>query len=446
MNQLCLSPLRRFPGPKLCSISRLPFSWYTATGRKAAWVHRLHLKYGDAVRIAPDEISWTNPEAWSDIYGHPSAQQSGTLKDPRFYGEAANGAQDIIRANFTDHSRFRRGFSHAFSERTMASYEPLLRTQVERLVEGVRSSLAADARRPIDLTQAFDLTTFDVMNEFCFGKPLYMHEKTENHEWMKSLHACAKAVGLFRIARYSPWASMLLPFFVPLSLVRKYRASFRLCAENVNIKMGSLTGDDKNRRDLWSRLVDLPENAQFSREELHANSVIMMLAGAETTATLLTGLVYYLLTCEGPLDKLLTEIRGAFHSASDINFRALSQLPYLQACIDEGLRLFPPVPVGNARLVPPEGRVICGSLIPAKVHILQRNPQEDANLARVDSRLRLWRCCLVEPTEFQPARRVHPRTLAAPSGFRRGSAVGLSAIQLGAQELCGEEVSCHMPR
>lgn len=29
----------------------------------------LHLQYGDVVRIAPDELSYTNKEAWPTIYG-----------------------------------------------------------------------------------------------------------------------------------------------------------------------------------------------------------------------------------------------------------------------------------------------------------------------------------------------------------------------------------------
>ena len=44
----------------------------------------LHEKYGEIIRLAPDEISFANEQAWNDIYtsrrGHKRA-----LRDPVFY-------------------------------------------------------------------------------------------------------------------------------------------------------------------------------------------------------------------------------------------------------------------------------------------------------------------------------------------------------------------------
>lgn len=50
------------------------------------------------------------------------------------------------------------------------------------------------------------------------------------------------------------------------------------------------------------------------------------------------------------------------------NFEAL-QLPYLQACIKEGLRIFPPVTALRERLVPADGDTICGLSVPGGVNI-----------------------------------------------------------------------------
>jgi len=57
------SPLRKYPGPVLASVSRLwkvasTFSGHTHTDHIA-----LHRKYGRLVRIAPDEVSIASPEA-----------------------------------------------------------------------------------------------------------------------------------------------------------------------------------------------------------------------------------------------------------------------------------------------------------------------------------------------------------------------------------------------
>ena len=33
-------------------------------------MHQLHLKYGPILRLMPNELSFIDPEAWRDIYGH----------------------------------------------------------------------------------------------------------------------------------------------------------------------------------------------------------------------------------------------------------------------------------------------------------------------------------------------------------------------------------------
>jgi cytochrome P450 len=45
----------------------------------------------------------------------------------------------------------------------------------------------------------------------------------------------------------------------------------------------------------------------------------------------------------------------------------LGSLPYMNACIEEGLRIFPPVPISLLRTVPKEGSLIDGNMIPGGV-------------------------------------------------------------------------------
>jgi cytochrome P450 len=47
----------------------------------------------------------------------------------------------------------------------------------------------------------------------------------------------------------------------------------------------------------------------------------------------------------------------------------LVNMKYLQACLDEGLRIFPPVPVTLPRIVPSGGDVVCGKLVPEGVSV-----------------------------------------------------------------------------
>jgi cytochrome P450 len=62
--------------------------------------------------------------------------------------------------------------------------------------------------------------------------------------------------------------------------------------------------------------------------------------------------------------KLASEIRNTFKSASDINFVSLQALPYMNACLEEGMRIFPSIPTGLTRTVPKSGDTIAGQWIP----------------------------------------------------------------------------------
>lgn len=59
---------------------------------------------------------------------------------------------------------------------------------------------------------------------------------------------------------------------------------------------------------------------------------------------------------------LQEEVDAFFQENPDPDSNALSKLKYLQACIDEALRVLPTVPSGVQRLTPPEGLKITEDL------------------------------------------------------------------------------------
>src|SRR6266699_4064628 len=102
-------------------------------------------------------------------------------------------------------------------------------------------------------------------------------------------------------------------------------------------------------------------------DELQANCSTLIIGGSETTATLLAGATFFLLTNPAALKRLTEEIRSSFGSEREIDFASVGNLPYLLACLEEALRLYPPVPTGLPRLVPKGGANVCGEYIPENV-------------------------------------------------------------------------------
>lgn len=86
----------------------------------------------------------------------------------------------------------------------------------------------------------------------------------------------------------------------------------------------------------------------FSQQCLESFATENIGAGSDTVSTGLQSFVYHLLRLPGGWERIRDEIRSAQKQGrcqdEIISYADAAQLPYLQACIKEGLRVFAPVP------------------------------------------------------------------------------------------------------
>lgn len=94
------------------------------------WLHNIHQKYGDVVRVKPNECSFISAEtAWQDIYGFRTGRNKGGetyQKDLNWYPPAVDGKRSMLSADDANHSRMRKNLSHAFSDRELRGQEPIV--------------------------------------------------------------------------------------------------------------------------------------------------------------------------------------------------------------------------------------------------------------------------------------------------------------------------------
>lgn len=125
-------------------------------------VKLLHDKYGPVVRIAPNELSFIESQAWKDIYGHHGSYEMP--KDPNFYRLQGKYQPDtIISADREHHSVLRRQLAHGFSERSMQAQEPIIREYVDLLICRLEEH-CKDGRAPLEMTAWFNFVTFDIVS------------------------------------------------------------------------------------------------------------------------------------------------------------------------------------------------------------------------------------------------------------------------------------------
>lgn len=105
----------------------------------------------------------------------------------------------------------------------------------------------------------------------------------------------------------------------------------------------------------------------MTEKEIISTFAVLLLAGSETTATLLSAVTFYLLKNPPTMQKLKTEIRTSFVNENEITQISVNKLKYQLAVLDEALRIHAPTPGGFPRIVPEAGREIDGQWVPGGV-------------------------------------------------------------------------------
>lgn len=357
-------PLAKFPGPKFASISAIPLARALVGGRLAHWTREQHDKYGEIIRTAPNALSFTGENAWKDIYGHRQGHKQFIKAQVL---RPVNGVHSILSTpSDPDHSRIRRLLAHAFSDKALHEQEPLIQSYVDTLISRLREQPG-----PVDVVKWFNYTTFDIIADLSFGEPFWCLRDTKYHPWVSSTFGGIQAGVKMSAARWFPPFQRVIELLIPPSMKAIRRKNFDYTCEKVTRRLELGPGD---RPDFLSYILRYNDEKGMSRGEIDSTQTVLFGAGSETTATLLSGLTYYLLQNPRIMHRLNDEIRNTFKSQEDITILSVSKLPYLLAVLEETLRRYPPAPDAFSRLVPPDGDTVCGHWIPGGVSIPASHP------------------------------------------------------------------------
>ncbi|KAF2210335.1 hypothetical protein CERZMDRAFT_113284 [Cercospora zeae-maydis SCOH1-5] len=388
-----LGPLSKFPGPRLRALSPLPDTLAICSGKEAEAATQLHAKYGPVVRVAPNKLSFAGEKSWKEIYGFRKPGEAPILKDRVWYMTPFNGVASVIsESDPAAHARQRKLLSHSFADRTLKELEPLL----QQWVTLFRSKLEERTHKgeKVDMVKWYNWTTFDIMGDLSFNEDLGMLETGEYSDWVKAVFRNVKGGAFIRAVKKLHWLLNLLAdeFLVKNEKIQKQAAlHWNYSKQRVDRRLAKRP----ERTDLWTKFIEKQgrEGVSLSMEEHYSNAAVFMLAGTETTATALSGTTYYLLRNPTYMNRLVQEIRAAHNSRDDITMESLQHLRYLQAVLQEGLRMYPPVPIALPRVIPKGGATLEGRLVP-----------EDTVVGVSQMALHRSAALFHNPDEFRPER------------------------------------------
>jgi len=386
-------PLSKFPGSKRAIVSDIFYARTVISGHSHTTMEAMHNKYGEVIRWAPNELSFSCADAWKDIYG-PRKSGNVFVKDPKFYP-----TDDTIRAKHivntsdpVEHANIRKMMSRAFSAKALLEQEDIVIQYADMLMTAI---LEESRKGPIDLTTFYNWVTFDILGELAFGEAFGSMRARKTDDWIAII---------LKMIKWNAWDSAFhrLPLLQPLM---KYVVPKDLAE-------GAVTHITQSKRKILARLQRPNDRLDFvsyifkKREEIgitdwemaaHANALVI--AGSETSATVLSGLTYWLCRTPAVYQKLKDEVRQSFKSTDEITSQTATPLNYLTACINEVLRIYPPIAIGMPRVAPDGGETVAGHFVPGgttvSVHMWSTSHNENN---------------FKDPYTFRPERWLDPNT------------------------------------
>lgn len=164
---------------------------------------------------------------------------------------------------------------------------------------------------------------FDIMADLTFGESMSLLETQDYNPWLQGIFDQIFYACVSRAFQHFPLVWSIVQRLIPKSVHEMAEASVKFSADRVDKRLEMET----ERPDIFGLVLKHEAGSKMPRKEMHANADLLMIAGTETTATMLSGLTFNLLTNPGAMSRLTKEIRGAFKSGSDIDSDALARLP-----------------------------------------------------------------------------------------------------------------------
>ncbi|KAE8143178.1 cytochrome P450 [Aspergillus pseudotamarii] len=351
-------PLARFPGPLLGRATLLWRYNNTATGKIHIAIEKLHRQYGPIVRISPNELSFASVESWKAIYGHAAPGKPIAIKSPFYDVFGAGFRKSCIGSerNPRKHGEMRRMLSSAFSQRSLLEQEGTVGRIVDRFIEIVGKK-GGKGSPGLNMTKWTEMVGFDILGEMAFGESFHSLEDGKPHFWSDLVEDHLYLITLIDNLSRLPFVATIAKIVFPSTLVVQNQNS-QYSRAQVEKRLSSKTG----KRDFLTTLADKVRTGEVDKEEMTAHVSTLAIAGGETVSTFLAGTTFFLLKNPDVLNQLTAEIRGAFTSFGEIEAQKAQQLSYLQAVINEGLRIYPPGSQGFPRISP--GFELHGEFIP----------------------------------------------------------------------------------
>ncbi|KAK0261126.1 hypothetical protein LTS09_004389 [Friedmanniomyces endolithicus] len=261
------------------------------------------------------------------------------------------------------HAAIRTRMAPGYSGKENVHLEADVDEQLLKFLDLVSSKYVAqpeqDIFRTVDLSQVTSYFTLDVISKVAFGQTFgFLDNDEDPFGYLANLAQMLPAIIVFGV--YTELTNIMKLPAVKAALPKSSdkRGLGRVMGfarDRVQERFGPKA---IRRQDMLDAFI----KRGLTQEELESETLTQITAGSDSTASALRMTLHFISTSPPTLERLLAEalagIEAGKISRPIIRDAEARQLPYLQACIKEGLRIYPPVTGLMAKMVPEGGAMI----------------------------------------------------------------------------------------
>ncbi|KAK5196121.1 hypothetical protein LTR99_008070 [Exophiala xenobiotica] len=341
--RLYFHPIAHFPGPKLAGLTRWYEFYYELVkkGQMTFHIQELHKKYGPIVRVTPNELHVLDSDYFEELY-----VKSGKL-DKYAPFSARFGTDDTFftAPSHEYHRRLRNSVAPYFSKRKIMDFQPVIRAKLDTLCSKIAEYAGTD--RVLPLHRAWTALTGDVVTEFCFAKAYHHLDSPDFEEtFHEPMHAACESSS---VLMQFPWLWPImnsLPDWLVVRVEPKMHMHIQVQHDfERTISALKQTHDETHKSIDHATLFHEMLNSDLSPNEKSVSRMVQeaqVIIGAAILTTSWAAAVasFHIINNLAIFRKLRAELEEAIPDPNaKPDWQNLEQLPYLNGCIKEGIRL-----------------------------------------------------------------------------------------------------------
>ncbi|KAF9476916.1 cytochrome P450 [Pholiota conissans] len=279
-------PLAKYPGPIIMRMTKL-------------WG-------GPTIRNGPNELSTIEKELIPQILGN-RGMPKGPLWGGRSFSKTESEYDSLIALRDTaQHTALHKPWNQAFGAGPIQDYEPLPMMRVVELNRAIENAITSnsDGIGQVNISKIINCFSFDFMGDLAFGGAFHLMKSGDTHP----IHLMEDGHFLISLTQHVPWAAK---FLHSMPIINSDMQQFLEFGLKHSLNRANMNID---RKDLFYHIAETfrTELSESDLSIIISNAILAIVAGSDTTSTVLCSAIYFLLKNPEVHERLQNEIDAVF--------------------------------------------------------------------------------------------------------------------------------------